>query len=163
MKKFVIIAAMGALMALPAGNAMAQGSGAGCGVGTMIFEGQSGVLPQILAVTTNGTLGNQTFGISSGTLGCQQDGVVLNEHERSLFAEANFEQIKKDMAVGGGEYLETLASLMGVESTDQARFNELAQSGFATLVTSSEATFTDLLANLDAAMKADPALSRYAL
>jgi hypothetical protein len=42
----------------------------GCGLGTIIFEGQKGIAPQVLAVTTNGTSGNQTFGITSGTLGC---------------------------------------------------------------------------------------------
>jgi hypothetical protein len=35
----------------------------GCGWGSKLFDGQKGVLPQIFAVTTNGTSGNQTFGI----------------------------------------------------------------------------------------------------
>ena len=49
----------------------------GCGVGSQLFDGQSGVAPQVLAVTTNGILGNQTFGISSNTLGCKSDGTVM--------------------------------------------------------------------------------------
>lgn len=48
----------------------------GCGWGSKLFDGQQGVAPQVLAVTTNGTSGNQTFGITSGTSGCSQDGVV---------------------------------------------------------------------------------------
>ena len=32
-----------------------------CGLGSKVFEGQKGVAPQVLAVTTNGTFGNQTF------------------------------------------------------------------------------------------------------
>ena len=51
-------------------------SSAGCGAGSILFEGQKGPVPQILAVTTNGSFGNQTFGITSGTLGCEKDGVV---------------------------------------------------------------------------------------
>ena len=58
------------------GVAQAQQENTGCGLGTMLFDGQQGIAPQVLAVTTNGTSGNQTFGITSGTLGCTQDGVV---------------------------------------------------------------------------------------
>ena len=39
---------------------------AGCGLGSMIFDPDSG-FTQIFAATTNGTSGNQTFGISTGT------------------------------------------------------------------------------------------------
>ena len=40
---------------------------AGCGLGSMAFGDQPGGI-QILAATTNGILGNQTFGITFGTL-----------------------------------------------------------------------------------------------
>ncbi|HKB84382.1 MAG TPA: DUF3015 family protein, partial [Burkholderiales bacterium] len=61
-----------ALSALPA-MAFADNVGT-CGWGSKLFDGQKGAAPQVLAVTTNGTFGNQTFGISSGTSGCTQDG-----------------------------------------------------------------------------------------
>src|SRR3569832_2439659 len=76
MKNKFIIASL--LAVAPMGMAVAAPNNVGCGVGTIIFEGQSGVAPQVLAVTTNGTLGNQTFFISSGTLGCANDWVVAN-------------------------------------------------------------------------------------
>jgi hypothetical protein len=44
----------------------------GCGLGTIVFEGQNGLVSQTFAVTTNGTFGNQTFGITSGTSNCEQ-------------------------------------------------------------------------------------------
>ena len=50
----------------------------GCGVGTMIFKGKSGLAPHVLAVTTNGTFGNQTFGMTSGTLGCNVDQKIVS-------------------------------------------------------------------------------------
>src|SRR5205823_3826374 len=37
---------------------------AGCGLGSMLFGDQKGMI-QILAATTNGTFGSQTFGITS--------------------------------------------------------------------------------------------------
>ncbi len=77
MKKKIAIAALMTLA--PMSMAMAAGPNSiGCGVGTIIWNGQSGVAPQVLAATTNGTLGNQTFGVSTGTLGCAQNGTVSN-------------------------------------------------------------------------------------
>lgn len=161
MKKVVLAAAVVAFAALPAGNAFAAASGPGCGVGAMIFEGQSGVLPQTAAATTNGTFANQLFGISTGTLGCQQDAVVMKEHERALFAEVNFEHLKKDMATGQGEYLDALASLMGVEEADKAAFAAFTRERFAMLVNTADVTSEQFLANLDRELATDVTLSRY--
>ncbi|MGH8759512.1 MAG: DUF3015 family protein, partial [Burkholderiales bacterium] len=73
MKKVLIAIAMSALPAL----AFADNIGS-CGWGAKLFDGEKGTAPQVLAVTTNGTFGNQTFGISSGTSGCTQDGTVTS-------------------------------------------------------------------------------------
>lgn len=48
----------------------------GCGLGFIVWRGERGVAPQILAVTTNGTFGTQTFGITSGTSGCDPNGRI---------------------------------------------------------------------------------------
>src|SRR3569623_1425632 len=63
MKNKLIIATL--LTLSPLGLVMAAPNNVGCGVGTIIFDGQSGAAPQVLAATTNGILGNQTFGITS--------------------------------------------------------------------------------------------------
>jgi hypothetical protein len=162
MRKWILGAAVLAFTAFPAASAFAEGSGPGCGVGTMIFKGQQGVLPQTLAATTNGTLANQLFGISSGTLGCAQDGVVLNEHERDLYAAANLDHLKGDMARGGGEYLDTLATLMEVAPQDRAAFYALTRDRFAAVAGDATVTAGELLRNLDRELAAAPALSRYA-
>ena len=71
MKKLCLVAVLAALPAV----AMADNVGQ-CGWGSKLMAGQSGVVPQVAAVTTNGTFGNQTFGITTGTSGCTQDGTV---------------------------------------------------------------------------------------
>ena len=55
-----------ALMIAAGSSAMAQNN-VGCGWGSAVFNGQRGVAPQVLADTTNGTSGNATFGMTSGT------------------------------------------------------------------------------------------------
>ncbi|HNI63786.1 MAG TPA: DUF3015 family protein, partial [Agitococcus sp.] len=81
----------------------------GCGWGTMVWAGQSGVAPKVLAATTNGTSYNQTFGITSGTAGCQADGVITSRARLGMFMSTNSERLARDMSVGRGETLEVLA------------------------------------------------------
>jgi hypothetical protein len=71
MKKTLIAAAL--LGASTSAMAVAPG-GPGCGWGNMLFEGKSGMPVHFLATTVNGTSGNATFGMTSGTNGCDTNG-----------------------------------------------------------------------------------------
>src|SRR5258705_145254 len=95
-----------ALSALPA-VALADNVGT-CGWGSKLFDGSKGVAPQVFAATTNNFLGNDTFGISSGTSGCTQDGMVKSTWKTSMFIDGNKERLARDMAIGGGETLDSL-------------------------------------------------------
>lgn len=148
------------LIAAPTMSALA-GEGSGCGVGTMIFKGQSGLFPNVLAITTNGTLGNQTFGLTSGTLGCDSTKVVENDYERRTFVASNLDNLSQDMAQGNGEHLAVLASLMGVAAEDQARFFQLTQAQYGRLFQSSATTSNEVLASLDQALTGDAQLAKY--
>lgn len=58
--------ALAALLAAGSSVAMADND-VGCGVGTQVWAGQKGVVPKILAATTNGIFTNQLLGITFGT------------------------------------------------------------------------------------------------
>ena len=97
-------------------QAMAGGYGtAGCGLGSMIFGSEKGMV-QIFAATTNGTFGNQTFGISSGTLNCGGGGAAPTI---KAFIEANREMLANDISRGQGETLTNLTQLMGCTKTQE--------------------------------------------
>ena len=86
-------------MASVAAHADAAG-GNGCGWGNMLFEGQRGLIPHLLATTTNGTSGNATFGMTSGTNGCDTN-VKLGYGGRSILAmNGMLDNIAEDMALG---------------------------------------------------------------
>lgn len=159
MKKSLIAAAL--LASFSATSAYAAQENTGCGLGTMIFDGKSGVASQVLAVTTNGTSGNQTFGISSGTLGCTQDGVVQSTKKLSMFTGSNMDRLARDMSVGHGESLETMAELMGVEEQDKAGFYAVAQQNFGKIFSSKDVTAEQVIASLKDAMSQDAKLARY--
>ena len=69
---------------------------AGCGLGYLLFSNKdNSKVTQILGGTTNGTFGSQTFGITSGTSGCTEDGAVKFAKEAEVFAEVNHEALKR--------------------------------------------------------------------
>jgi hypothetical protein len=133
----------------------------GCGWGSMLFDGQSGLAPQVMAATTNGTFGNQTFGITSGTAGCTQDGVVKGSRMVSMFMGSNLDKLASDMSVGEGETLETLASLMGIAEQDKPAFFAAARDNFTTIFPSESATAEEVYAALRKVMAADTTLAPY--
>ena len=159
MKKTLLTAA--ALVVLPTASVFAASNNVGCGVGSMIFEGQSGVLPQILAVTTNGTFGNQTLGITFGTLGCAKNGVVSVPERVARFTDDNLDKLARDMAVGDGEALNSLAALMEVEQSDKPAFFNTTKSHFAKIFPDENVTSQEVLLNLNNVLAADPLLKRY--
>jgi len=66
---------------------------------------------QILAATTNNTLGNQTFGITSGTSNCVES--ASGTSGARTFIEGNREALAKDAARGSGETITTLSAMAG--------------------------------------------------
>ncbi len=127
MKKFLI--ALGAPLFF-AGTALAVNkSNTGCGLGYVIFKDQEGLVYEVLAVTTNGTLGNQTFGITSGTLGCERPQKIANDKLERFVAE-NMDELAQDIARGEGKYLETLADLMGIPEEKRGEFFKKLQENF---------------------------------
>lgn len=158
MKKKIVLAALAA--AIYAGGVQAENTG--CGLGTMVWEGQQGLAPQVLAVTTNGTLGNQTFGITFGTLGCTKDGVVGASQKVAMFTGSNLDALARDMSVGAGESLEVLATLMGIEEADKQAFFAVTRESYERIFPAADVTAEDVLAALSETMAQHTALARYA-
>lgn len=150
-----------ALVTLQAGTARAQAYGmAGCGLGSVIFGNDDAVIMQVLAATTNGTFGSQTFGITSGTSNCTSAGVVRAEREQAAFAEVNFQDLKRNMATGGGEFLSSFATLLGCEDAAKPSFARMTQTRYEALVPSAGTTPMQLLAGVKKEIKTSPTLSK---
>ena len=130
----------------------------GCGVGAMIWKGQSGIAPHVLAATTNGTFGNQTFGMTTGTLGCQTNQSVQS---MAMYMDSNIDKVARDMSRGAGENLDTLAVLLGVDQTDRDSFRKVLQDNFATIFPSSDTTSGEAVNAIVALLENDQTLSKY--
>jgi hypothetical protein len=158
MKKILIAVVISALPAF----AFAQQNNIGtCGWGAKLFDGQSGMAPQVLAVTTNSTFGNQTFGITTGTSGCTHDGVVKSTWKTSMFIDGNKDRLARDMSIGNGETLDSLAHLIGVREEDRATFGRIMQANVS-LIFPSGSTTGDSVVALKQVLRSDRELAQYA-
>ncbi len=159
MKKLIAVAA---ISLLPLSQAIAD-QDIGCGLGSMVFAGQEGKTVKVLGATTNGTSGNQTFGITFGTLGCDGTGPVTSTETVSLFIDGNLDQLALDMSKGEGETLATLAEVWGFSEQDKAAFTSLTQENFSAVFSSENVTSQTVLENLNRLVASNSGLSNYAL
>jgi len=158
-KKLMVIALLGMI---PVGAMAANNNIGSCGWGSKLMDGQSGIGPQVLGATTNGTSGNQTFGITSGTSGCTQDGVVNSSWKTAMFIDGNKSKLARDMSTGSGETLESLANLIGVQEQDKAAFFRATKDNFARIFPSENPTTDQVVASLKQVLSTNEQLEQYA-
>lgn len=114
MRKLLFVVA--ALVMTSSAFAAKYGS-AGCGLGSVIFEGDQTWWKQVLAATTNGT-GVQTIGISLGTSNCDSP-APLKIGQAEAYVEANKVALANDIARGNGETIVGLSKVYGCANTTE--------------------------------------------
>lgn len=156
MKRILIATALLGLSA----TAMAEAPGGpNCGWGNMLMKGQSGLGAHVIASLTNGTSGNATFGMTTGTNGCSADG-TLTYGGKSLIG-AVMDEFSEDVARGDGEALSAVAVALGINEADRAAFKQVMHDNFTTLFPSSEVTAEQVSDRVIELMRADDRLSHY--
>lgn len=85
---------------------------AGCGLGSQVFSSK-GLMAQTSASTTNATVWNQLFAISSGTSNCEGKEEEIAQVE---FVTGNLATLQKEMAQGEGETLAALSGVLGCQN-----------------------------------------------
>ena len=127
---------------------------AGCGLGSMLFGRQTGII-QVLAATTNGLFGSQTFGISSGTSNCTD--TSAGPATSKVFIETNREAVAKDISRGKGETIASLSALAGCQ--DSKRVGTVLQSDFAKIFPSATVSGSQVGDNVIQVLRGHPELS----
>ncbi|NIR60172.1 MAG: DUF3015 domain-containing protein [Gammaproteobacteria bacterium] len=161
MKNKLLVSAATLLLASASAAFADNKNNVGCGVGSMAFDGRTEKHWQVLAVTTNGVLGNQTFGITSGTLGCDPNGMV-DSPTSMAYIDSNIDRLARDMSVGEGESLEGLAAVIGIPQDERSAFYVTTHEHFAEIYPTADVTAAQVNANLHAVMARDTKLSQYA-
>jgi hypothetical protein len=138
-------------------------TGPGCGLGKLAwgdYKGQKEIAPQVMMATTNGTFGSTTFGISTGTSGCTNDGKVMGDSKTIMFAELNFDNLSQEMAQGQGEHLASLATLMGIPAEHHTSFFAMTQERYTSLVKAGDASPVAMVKALNEAVASHPVLAK---
>lgn len=143
MKKILVVATL----ALMTSSAFAAKYGsAGCGLGSMIFEGDQTWWKQVLSATTNGTSGTQTFGISTGTSNCDSP-APLKISQVEAYVEANKVALANDIAKGNGETVTNLSKVYGCSNT--ADFGKALKSNYRSIFSNANASSSEITNSLN--------------
>jgi hypothetical protein len=124
---------------------------AGCGLGSLVFGDQQGIV-QIFAATTNGTFGSQTFGITTGTSNCQDS--LTGRAGLRVYVETNREALAKDISRGQGETLKNLASIAGC--TDASLASATLQKNFSAIFPSEKVSTDHISETIISTLAAKP-------
>ncbi len=153
MRKLATLLAVAAVAAGPALGATIRDN-CGCGLGTMALGDQEPtIISQLAATFLNGICGNQTFGISSGTLDCEPHAGIASNTRIQQFVADNMDRLVIDMATGGGDTLDALADLMDVPQAARPEMYANLQVRFAEIFASSAITSTEVVENLEKVIK----------
>jgi len=158
MRKMSAAVIVAAFALIPPSFAVAAGYGAaGCGFGGMVIK-DNNILPQVGAWFLNSVLfGNQTFAMSSGTSECK-NAFSTAQNEQNSFVAANYKNLAKEMAIGEGESLNTLAGLMGCSANQTQHFATFTKENYNAIFTSEQETPSQMLASLKKGLTGDPVL-----
>lgn len=155
------VIALGVLASLLPTLAIARGNHpmAGCGLGYLLLSNEDNdKVKQVLGSTTNGTFGSQTFGISSGTSGCTEDGAVKLARATEVFAEVNLASLRQEIAAGQGEYVNAFASLLGATDSNRSQMVGFLKAEYPSLFPTSDTGSTEMLSVLAQKLAAHPEL-----
>lgn len=155
MKK--ILAGAVLLSASMSSFAVAPG-GPDCGWGNMLFKGQSGLPQHIIASITNGSTGNASFGMTTGTNGCSTSGTLTYGGQALVGV---FDEFSEDAARGEGEALTAVAVSYGIEKDDRDAFAAMVHDNFASLFPHANVTAEEVHLQIVNLMRTDARLSKY--
>lgn len=141
MKLFVFFS----LLVISTSSMAAKYGAAGCGLGSMIFETDQTWWKQVLAATTNGTSGTQTFGITFGTSNCDSP-TPLKVSQAQAYVEANKVALANDIARGNGETIVGLSKVYGC--SDAVNFGRDLKSSYSSIFTSAQSKSSEITKNI---------------
>lgn len=143
MKWFLLLSL---LLVSVSGQAANYGS-AGCGLGSLVFHSDQTWWKQVLAATTNGTFGTQTFGITFGTSNCDSP-TPLKVSKAQAYVEANKVALANDIARGNGETIVGLSKVYGC--SDSASFGRDLKSNYSNIFTTAQSKSVEITKNITA-------------
>ena len=124
-----------------------------CGLGWQVTQEKT-----MIATTTRGTTNSvvaPAFGMTTGTMGCEQHSFAKKELDSAVYAAVNFDTLSIDMASGSGEVLEGFAATLGC--TDSAKLGQALRANYRTVAPA--ANGVEMYKNIRQVIRSDKSLS----
>jgi len=140
------------LMAPLAALASDGGGSDGCGLGWQVTDKKT-----MIATTTRGTTNAfvpPTFGMTTGTIGCDQHSFAKNEQKSVEFVASNYEPLMMNVAAGRGEYLDAFAQTLNCK--DSNVLGSALQKNYSNIASPDAVQF---FKNVKSAIQSNPALA----
>lgn len=138
----------------------AEASGPGgsdsCGLGWQVTSRKSFAATSTRA-TTNAVI-HPSFGMTSGTMGCDAHSIVKNDQKAVLFAKENYDSLSEEMAQGSGEFLATFNETLGCTSNMGALLDIELRNNYQQLVAPAK-DGTELYQNVRNMLEQHPVLA----
>lgn len=147
MKKLLMLVVFG-LVAGASAQAASGGGSDGCGLGWQVTDKKT-----MIATTTRATTNAivpPTFGMTTGTIGCDQHPVAMRDVPAAQFVATNYDALLLDMAQGQGETLAAFAQTLGC--SDASALGEMTRKEFSALTSGADSL--ELLRRVQGQMKA---------
>jgi len=146
MKKLLVIGSIAAMLATGAFAGDLKDN-VGCGLGTTLLgdKGNDSLVMQVIAATLNTTSGNQTFGITSGTLGCKKPEKIANNDKLNKFVADNMDKLAMDISAGHGETLAAVADMLKIPADKRADFYAKLKTNFDKIYASNKVEAADVI------------------
>ncbi len=126
-----------------------------CGLGWSVTQKKS-FLGSTTRTSTNFTI-PPTFGMTSGTINCDQHSLAQRDLPAAKVVVANYDVLKVEMASGSGETLAALAQTMGCSEAAVPAFGKSMQKNYEKIIGSSS---LDMFENVKSQVKQEKALAQ---
>lgn len=104
----------------------------GCGLGWQVTDSRT-----MVGTTTRGTTNMTvpaTFGMTSGTLGCEKIQFAKNDEKAATFVSSNFQTLKSELAEGQGEYVTGMVQSFGCSAEQVQSISAKIQNNYKSVV-----------------------------
>lgn len=145
MKKLVLMASL----VLLASVSQARDKMDGCGLGWEVTD-KATFLGTTTRATTNAFV-PPTFGMTTGTLGCEQLSFAKLDTEAASYVATNFQSLRGELAQGHGEYVNAMVEVFGCGSDRANAIGTKIQKNYNTVVAPAKDA-TELFYNLKGAI-----------
>lgn len=126
------------LTTLISASAFAAGDqSSGCGLGWELFKKNS-LVSSSLRASTNAMASN-SVAMTSGTSGCAKHDIVMKDQAVRHYAEANYQKLLSEVAIGSGEHLSSFVAILGCHGQAGVSASQILQQNYGTIFPSDDA------------------------